>query len=271
LATYAIGDIQGCYQELRELIDKLVFNPQKDTLWLLGDLINRGPENLAVVRYVMSLGSAACTVLGNHDLHFLAIALGGHRLNKSDTLTDILDAPDVDDIVEWYCQQPLLVKDEKLGFVMAHAGVPHLWSLDQAAELAAEVEMVIRGEGRTQYFRDMYGNEPARWSKRLTGMDRLRSITNYLTRMRLMKLDGTLDFAHKGALSDAPDDCVPWYQLRAEHPFELTTLFGHWAALEGETGCEGVLALDTGCVWGRDLTAYCLETGDYTRVAAANR
>jgi bis(5'-nucleosyl)-tetraphosphatase (symmetrical) len=268
VATYAIGDVQGCYQELRELLEKLVFNPKKDQLWLLGDLINRGPENLEVVRYIMSLGSSACTVLGNHDLHFLAIVLGGHRLNKSDTFNDVLEASDVDQIVDWYCQQPLLMKDENLGFVMAHAGVPHLWDLAQAVELAGEVETVIRGKRRSEYFRDMYGNEPARWSDRLKGMDRLRSITNYFTRMRLMKPDGTLEFAHKGALSEAPDDCVPWYQLRAEYPLELTTLFGHWAALEGETGYEGVLALDTGCVWGRDLTALCLQSGEYTRVAA---
>lgn len=268
MATYAIGDIQGCYRELRELVDKLKFNSKKDQLWLLGDLINRGPDNLKVVSYIMSLGSAAKTVLGNHDLHFLAIAIGGHRLNQSDTFSDLLEASDVDEIVDWYCQQPLLVKDANLGFVMAHAGVPHLWDLSEATRLAAEVEKTIRGKRRAEYFRNMYGNVPARWSEQLTGMDRLRSITNYFTRMRLMKLDGTLDFSHKGALSEAPDDCVPWYQLRIEHPLELTTLFGHWAALEGETGCDEVLALDTGCVWGRELTALCLETGEYTCVTA---
>lgn len=270
MATYAIGDVQGCYQELCLLLERVSFDPDQDRLWFLGDLINRGHDNLAVVQLVMSLGKSACTVLGNHDLHFLAVCLGGHSPNKSDTFQDVLEAENLEEIVEWYCRQPLLIKNEKLGYAMTHAGIPHLWSLSRASKLASEVEAVISANNKRRdvYFREMYGNEPPCWSDKLKGMDRLRAITNYFTRMRLMKADGTLDFAHKGALSDAPDDCVPWYELRAENPLQVKTLFGHWAALEGETGCSDVIALDTGCVWGRELSALCLDSGQLERIPA---
>ena len=271
MATYAIGDVQGCYRELRELLSRLEFDPAHDQLWLLGDLINRGPENLPVLRYLMSLGGAVQTVLGNHDLHFLAIRLGGHKLNRSDTFSDVLEADDVEEITQWYCQQPLLVADESLGYAMAHAGIPHLWSLAQAKKLAAEVEVVIRSSQRNHYFEHMYGNKPGVWSDSLTGMDRLRAITNYFTRMRLIGENGELNFSHKGALAEAPDDCIPWYELRSRQPLGCKLLFGHWAALEGKTGHEDILALDTGCVWGRDLTALCLDTGKYTAVDALPR
>jgi len=270
MATYAIGDVQGCYLELNALLDRLQFDPVRDRIWFLGDLINRGPDNLAVVEFVRSLGSSATTVLGNHDLHFLAIVLGGHTPNKSDTFTDLLESDDVQEIAQWFCQQPLLVKDESLGYVMTHAGIPHLWDLRKASELAAEVEKAYRGKKQRDYFSQMYGNEPACWSDKLKGMDRLRAITNYLTRMRLMTADGTLEFAHKGPLSEAPPGTVPWYELRAQHPLGVTTLFGHWAALEGVTGAADVIALDTGCVWGRELTALCLETKSYTQIAAGS-
>lgn len=246
----------------------LDFDPASDQLWLLGDLINRGPDNLSVLRYVMSLDGAVRTVLGNHDLHFLAIRLGGHKTNRSDTFGDVLEADDVDEITQWYCQQPLLVADETLGYAMAHAGIPHLWSLEQAKRLAAEVETVIRSDNRAGYFEKMYGNKPGCWSDSLSGMDRLRAITNYFTRMRLVDENGELNFSHKGALADAPEGCIPWYELRSRKPLGCTLLFGHWAALEGETGHDDILALDTGCVWGRDLTALCLETGQYTTVDA---
>ena len=268
MATYAIGDIQGCYRELRQLLYELAFDPAQDRLWLLGDLINRGPDNLAVLRYVMSLGDSASTVLGNHDLHFLAIRLGGHKVNRSDTFQDVLDAQDVDEIVAWYCQQPLVVHDQELGFAMAHAGIPHLWDLTTALQLAQEVEQVLKGAERDHYFKHMYGNQPAAWSEDLEGMDRLRVITNYFTRMRLISANGDLNFSHKGALADAPDDCIPWYELRAGAPLGLKLLFGHWAALEGETGHDDIIALDTGCVWGRTLTALCLDTGEVTSASA---
>ena len=268
MATYAVGDIQGCYEEFARFIEMVNFDPHKDRLWLLGDLINRGPANLAVVRLVMSLGDAAVTVLGNHDLHFLAICRGGHSPNRSDTFTDLLDVDDLDRIVDWYRRQPLVVVDETLGFAMVHAGIPHLWALEEAMDLAGEVEAVIRSDEHVRYFTGMYGNKPNRWDPGLEDMDRWRSITNYFTRMRLLEEDGTMDFSHKGALSDAPESLIPWYELRAGSPLEVNLLFGHWAAIEGETCHADIIGLDTGCVWGRELTALCLETGKFFSVPA---
>lgn len=268
MATFAIGDVQGCYDEFCRLLDLCRFDATTDRLWLVGDLINRGPRNLEVLRLVMSLGDRAVTVLGNHDLHLLAIALGGHSPNRSDTFGDVLAAPDLEDIICWYAAQPLLVRDDELGFAMTHAGVPHIWSLDEATARAAEVEAVI-GARDARYFEKMYGNEPPLWSDDLEGMPRLRSITNYLTRMRLIRADGTLDFSHKGTLADIPPGLVPWYELRAREPLRLKLVFGHWAALEGHTGSDACIALDTGCVWGRHLTALCLETGTFISTPAS--
>jgi bis(5'-nucleosyl)-tetraphosphatase (symmetrical) len=268
VATYAIGDIQGCYDELNALLEKLRFDPSEDRLWLVGDLINRGPRSLDVVRFVRSLGDAALTVLGNHDLHLLAIVFGGHTPNRKDTFTDVLQAGDVQDIAHWLRHRPLLVKDHDLGYVMTHAGIPHIWSLHEAASLAAEVELALRNEGYHEYFSAMYGNRPGCWRGDLEGMDRLRAITNYFTRMRLLDESGCLDFLHKGTLDEAPAGWQPWYALRARNPLGMKVLFGHWASLEGHTGVEDIIALDTGCVWGRDLTALCLETSTFTSVPA---
>ncbi len=269
MATYAVGDVQGCYEELSRLLEQISFDPAADRLWFLGDLINRGPDNVAVMRLVMSLGDRARTVLGNHDLHFLAIPLGGHRPNRSDTFQDLLEAPERDDVISWYCGQPLFAREESLGVVMCHAGIPHFWNLEEAARLAREVEAVIAAQA-SFYFEELYGNEPPCWSEDLEGMPRLRAVTNFFTRMRLMSKDGTLDFSHKGALTDAPPELLPWYELRKPEPDGTRLLFGHWAALEGHTGRDDILALDTGCVWGRSLTALCLETGILHQVPATH-
>ena len=268
MATYAIGDIQGCYEEFTMLLDKVDFRADRDRLWLLGDLINRGPDNLSVVRRVMALGDSAITVLGNHDLHFLAVHRGGHSANRNDTFADVLESRQVGDISDWYRQQPFLHRDRQLGYVMAHAGVPHLWGIKQALAFSAEIEEVVSGNDCEPYFRGMYGNVPNVWSESLEGMDRWRVITNYFTRMRLIDENGVLDFSHKGALSDAPEGLVPWFRLRARVPLKLKILFGHWAALEGHTGEEAIIGLDTGCVWGRYLTALCLEDGKFHQVAS---
>ena len=262
MATYAIGDVQGCYGELCDLLEKVRFDAGCDCLWLLGDLINRGPDSLGVVRLVRSLGESARTVLGNHDLHFLAIHLGGHSLNRNDTFVDVLQADEVDAIADWLCEQPFLVRDDDLGYAMTHAGIPHIWSVDVAEAYAAEVEKVIRGKRRVAYFEKMYGNKPDAWDESLKGMDRWRAITNYFTRMRLVDENGRLDFSHKGALGDAPPEWLPWYELKRREPLHLKLLFGHWAALEGVTGKKEFVALDTGCVWGRELTAMCLDSGE---------
>ena len=268
MSTYAIGDIQGCYAEFSKLLETVRFDPGSDCLWLLGDLVNRGPESLRVVQLVRSLSQSVVTVLGNHDLHFLAIHLGGHSMNKNDTFVDLLESEEADEIADWYCQQPLIVADPGLGYAMVHAGIPHIWSLERAMAYAAEVEEVIRGEKRAEYFRDMYGNRPDHWSDQFRGIDRLRVVTNYLTRMRLLDPNARMNFSHKGSLSDAPEGWRPWYELRVQQPLPIKLLFGHWAALEGGTGFADVIGLDTGCVWGRELTALCLETGERHVVSA---
>jgi bis(5'-nucleosyl)-tetraphosphatase (symmetrical) len=270
VATYAIGDIQGCYAEFTQLLDLISFDPERDRLWIVGDLVNRGPDSLAVVRHVRSLGAAAVCVLGNHDLHLLAIRYGGHSPGSGDTFGDLLAADDADEIFAWMRRMPLLVDDPGLGFCMVHAGIPHIWNLVQASRLAREVERVIQGDDYLEFFAAMYGNRPDRWDDALLGMDRWRVITNYFTRMRLIDKAGRLDFTHKGALDAAPRGWHPWYRLRMRNPLPRKLLFGHWAAIDGVTGDSSIIALDTGCVWGRSLTALCLETGRLTRVPATN-
>ncbi len=260
MSTYAIGDVQGCYPELLELLNKISFDPRKDVVWFLGDLVNRGPFSLKVIELIRSLGKAAKVVLGNHDLHFLAIYFGGHSLNKNDTFVDLLSSEKVDEIAEWYCSQPLLGVDHQLGYAMVHAGIPHIWDLEQATGFATEVERCLQSEDRGHFFQHMYGNNPNTWAEDLTGMDRLRSITNYFTRMRLIDEMGTLDFSHKGNPTESPEDWIPWYELRREKPLGVKVLFGHWASLTAGTGDPDLIALDTGCVWGRELTAFCLDT-----------
>jgi bis(5'-nucleosyl)-tetraphosphatase (symmetrical) len=268
LATYAIGDIQGCYDEFAGLLGKIAFDPSRDRLWIVGDLVNRGPNSLGVIRLVRSLGDAAVVVLGNHDLHLLAIHYGGHSIKSGDTFQDVLMAHDAEENCRWLRRLPLLADDERLGYVMTHAGVPHIWSLDFARRCAREVEAVIRGADFRDFFANMYGNRPDLWHDGLLGLDRWRVITNYFTRMRLIDESGRLDFSHSGALDAAPPGWYPWYQLRARNPLPVKIVFGHWAAIDGFTGESSAIALDTGCVWGRALTALCLETGEQVSVPA---
>lgn len=273
MATYAIGDLQGCRVEFEALLDKIAIGAD-DELWLLGDLINRGADSLGTIRRVIALQQEMSVriVLGNHDLHFLAILFGEHRPSAQDTFDEMLAAPDALAIAEWLCHQPLLYIDDRLQHAMVHAGVPHIWSLPQAQTLADEVSTVLRGKNpalsRETFFKHMYGNQPALWDDGLEGMARMRCVTNYLTRMRLVDEGGTLDFSHKGALDTAPDHWHPWFSLVQPDQFSHKLLFGHWAALDGETKRPDLLALDTGCVWGRDLTAICVETGVRTSVSA---
>lgn len=270
MATYAIGDLQGCDTEFEALLSKLNFS-QDDKLWLLGDLVNRGPASLNVLRRVMAMQDQCTIVLGNHDLHFLAIYFGGHSPGRSDTLDDLLAAPEVAQLAHWLRRQKLLHYDSQMRYVMAHAGVPHIWSIAQAQQRAQEVERVIAGRDSdlsyVEFFEKMYGNEPDCWDEALEGMPRYRVITNYLTRMRLMRGTGTMEFAHKGALSDAPAGWKPWFVHYPKDVERPTILFGHWAALDGETGRGDIRGLDTGCVWGRKLTALNLETGVLTAVS----
>lgn len=260
MTDYAIGDIQGCYDRLRDVLAKVDFSPSRDRLWVAGDLINRGPSSLESLRYIESLGSSAVVVLGNHDLHLLAVAMGGHAIKRKDTLDDILGAPDHDHLLNWLKQQYLCVHDEARNFVMAHAGIPHIWSVDQAVSCAREVEAVLRGADAETYFQQMYGNEPARWSEELTGMDRWRVITNYFTRMRFVAEDGSLEFASKESPDEAPAGFAPWFRYQRED--NVRVLFGHWAALDGKTDSNRFIGLDTGCVWGGKLTLMNLDTDE---------
>ncbi len=271
MATYAIGDIQGCAAEFEALLDEVSFDERRDRLWLLGDLINRGPDSLAVMERVMALERRTVTVLGNHDLHFLAIWFGGHRPNSGDTFGELLAAPGVADIAHWLRRQRFFHHDEGLGYAMAHAGIPPGWDLAQAAEAANELMRVLQGRNYKSYFRRLYGNKPDRFSEDLIGMDRWRILTNCFTRMRLVDAAGRLDFNHKGALNGAPVGWMPWFELAADALAGQRLLFGHWAALEGRTGMDNLIALDTGCVWGRHLTGLCLETGERISVPAMRR
>ncbi len=267
MATYAIGDVQGCWDELDALFSKISLK-KSDQVWLAGDLINRGPKSLQVLREVRAMGDRARVVLGNHDLHFLAILFGGHKAHSKDTFDNLLDASDVEELGHWLRRQPLLHADK--GYLMVHAGIPPQWSTKQALRYAREVETVMADDCPTgastyrKFFTHIYGNEPDCWSKSFTGMKRWRAIVNFLTRMRMIDLEGRLDFSYKGAVNHSPEGLLPWF----EHPETLqrkrTVLFGHWASLNGATSNPQCMALDTGCVWGRSLTAFCLETGTLT-------
>lgn len=272
MATFAIGDLQGCVKEFELILEKMNFGAD-DRLWLLGDLVNRGPESEATLARVIAMGDRVTCVLGNHDLHFLAIHTGGHRPSSSDTFTELLASAKVDFYVDWLRQQKLVHADQDLGYAMAHAGIPHIWGVKKALRLGSEVEAVLKGQGEIsyeQFCRELYGNVPDLWRNGLEGMSRYRLITNYFTRMRLIDEKGTLNFSHKGALTDAPEGWNPWFSFpRGSKDTPPTRiLFGHWAALDGVTGLPDFIGLDTGCVWGRKLTGFCLETQEAYSVDA---
>jgi bis(5'-nucleosyl)-tetraphosphatase (symmetrical) len=262
MAVYAIGDVQGCYDSLRRLLDEVDFDESRDRLWFVGDLVNRGPASLQTLRFVARLGDRAVTVLGNHDLHLLAAA-AGHRTPKSgDTLTQILEAPDRDALIDWVRRRPLFHIDEQLGFAMVHAGIPHIWDFDAAMERAHEVEQLLAGDDYGALLAQMYGNSPACWSDGLTGMERLRSIINYMTRMRLIDAVGVLELTYDGGLEGMPRGYDAWFDFyRAKRP-RLPLIFGHWAAINGSCDVDHMHALDTGCVWGNRLTALRLDDGE---------
>lgn len=265
MARYAIGDIQGCYYSLMHLLAQLDFQPERDTVWLVGDLINRGTGSLEVLRWVYAHQTSVKVVLGNHDLHTIAVAHHIKPPHRFDTLAELLSAPDSGALLHWLRHQPLMVLEQD--FAMLHAGLYPQWSLTQARALAAEVEAVLQSPQYLEFLQQMYGNQPAAWSDDLTGIDRLRAITNGLTRMRLLDAQGAMEFAFKGELADAPAGHVPWFKApdRQSQYDSQTILFGHWSALGLYQG-QGVMGLDTGCLWGRQLTAYALETGDVRQV-----
>jgi bis(5'-nucleosyl)-tetraphosphatase (symmetrical) len=256
VTRYAIGDVQGCDQELRALLKKLGFRADRDQLWCVGDLVNRGPGSLAVLRLVRALGDNAVVVLGNHDLHLLAVAYGAQRRRKSDTLDEILSAPDREALLEWLLTRPLAHAQGK--DLMVHAGLVPQWSVALTLRLAAEVGRALRREPRA-LFEHMYGDEPDRWDESLTGYERLRFTINVLTRLRVCSADGRIDVAIKGEPPPPPSPLRPWFELPERRSREARVIFGHWSAL-GLVQRPNVVGLDTGCVWGGALTAYDLDT-----------
>lgn len=259
MSTYCIGDVQGCSDELQSLLHLIQFNPQKDTLWFTGDLVNRGPQSLEVLRFVKLLNerSIALMVLGNHDLHLLAVVNQSTPLKAEDTFQDILNAPDCVELCNWLRQQPLIHHDR--GWTLVHAGLPPQWDLAQANACAREVETVLRSERHQEFTSHMYGNSPHCWDEKLSGWERLRVITNYFTRLRFCDTAGNVEFTSKGESHKMPEGFLPWFRIPNRFNKNLTILFGHWAALQGKTDEPNTYALDTGCVWGHALTAMRLE------------
>jgi bis(5'-nucleosyl)-tetraphosphatase (symmetrical) len=258
MATYAIGDVQGCYDAMRRLLDIVQFDPPHDSVWFVGDLVNRGPQSLETLRFIISLGNTAVSVLGNHDLHLLVAASGYTKQYPGDTLGDILNAPDRDELLYWLRQQKLMHADADKGYAMVHAGLLPQWSVPKALALAAEAEAVLRGDNHDDFLRPLYGNKPSAWRENLAGDDRLRVIVNAMTRMRLCTAGGDMEFSHKIAPINMPPGFMPWYDVPGRASADTPILFGHWASL-GVLLRPDVIGLDSGCVWGRKLSALRLE------------
>ena len=260
VADYAIGDIQGCYQQLLQLLDKINFDTHNDRLWLVGDLVNRGPQSLDVLRFVQLLAITPVITLGNHDLHLLARAFGRIKVKQhDDSLDDILSAPDGLTLCHFLRKQKVLHHDKELNVVMTHAGIAPCWDLDKAKLLARELEKLLQGDDYLSFFDSMYGNLPDIWSDDLTGCDRLRLITNYFTRMRFCYPDGRLNLSYKGTIANAPKPLIPWFKVPNRKRLTQDVVFGHWAALQGQVDVSHLHAIDTGCLWGGDLTALRLQ------------
>ena len=264
MAVYAIGDIQGCYDEFVKLLKLIRFDQRNDQIWLAGDLVNRGPRSADVIRYIKNLNPEAVrVVLGNHDLHLLASVSGNsRRLHRLDTIDDIIQAPDRDELVDWLRNQSLIHHDAKLGFSMVHAGLPTDWTISKAKKRALEVEAVLKSDDWQQFFKHMYGNEPDKWTKQLSGWERLRYITNCFTRIRYCHQDGRLALKFKGKPDESPEGQLPWFEMPNRKTKTERIVFGHWSALG--TGRYGnVFSLDSGVVWGDQLTALRIDKKPY--------
>ena len=266
MATFAIGDLQGCYTEFRKLLDLIHFDRAKDRLWLVGDIVNRGPDSLSVLRFVRELEDAVIMVLGNHDLHLLMVAENCARLHRNDTLQEILSAPDRDELLHWLRHQRLLHVEEN--YVMVHAGLLPSWSVQQATLLAQLVEAALRSPDFHHLCSHMYGNQPDHWKDSLEGYARLRVIINAMTRMRVCTPDGRMDFSHKGVVRDTPAGYLPWFETPNRASREATIICGHWSAL-GLQIRSNLIALDTGCLWEGSLTAVRLEDRKVFQVSCA--
>ena len=248
--NYLIGDVQGCCDALQQLLRKVDFSPSRDRLYVLGDLVNRGPQSLLTLRLLRGFGTSAVCLLGNHDLHLLAVAFGGRHAHRSDTFQDVLDAPDRDEWIAWLRQRRMAVHEH--GWLMVHAGVAPQWNLADTLALAGEVQAMLRSDELGAFLRTIYGGEPVLWNDRLQGAERLRFIVNALTRIRFVGADGTLDLLTKEGA--APPGLLPWFDAPGRMTEATPVAFGHWSTL-GLVNRANLLALDTGCVWGGQLTA----------------
>jgi bis(5'-nucleosyl)-tetraphosphatase (symmetrical) len=268
MATYAIGDLQGCYGALQKLLANIGFNSANDRLWFVGDIVNRGPQSLQCLRYVRDLGERAVVVLGNHDLHLLCAAYGCAPLRKSDTLQAILEAPDRDALLDWLRHRPMLHIEGEL--LLVHAGLLPQWTAMKAKQLGEEVECELHSSGFRKFLGQMYGNLPDTWSDTLSGYERLRVIVNAMTRMRACTPAGRMEFSHKGEAGNIPDGYLPWFEVPGRASSDHTVIFGHWSALDLKMGVN-ILGIDTGCVWGGALTAIRLEDRRLFQVRCAGR
>ncbi len=261
MTVYAIGDVQGCFDELQELVHCIKYNPKKDQLWFVGDLVNRGPKSLEILRWVKSLGDAAVTVLGNHDLHLLAAHAGAKEIRTTSSLYSVLQAEDIDTLVEWLRRQPLIRYNKQLQFAMVHAGLAPQWSLEDAIRYSKEVETVLRSKKYKDFLYNMYGDKPNQWDGRLRGWNRLRTITNFMTRVRYCNNRGVMSFTEKGPPGTQSTRMKPWYQIKSRKSQDTTVVFGHWSTL-GYINEHNIIATDTGCLWGGALTAVQIEKAE---------
>jgi len=272
MALYAIGDVQGCFGSLVELVEQIGFDTSRDELWLTGDLVNRGPDSVEVLRYVRDIGAAACVVLGNHDLHLLAVAAGASSPRRHDTVQSVLDALDCADLLDWLRYRPMFQYRPALNTALVHAGLHPSWTIHESAAFAHEIETVLRGADFATFLSEMYGNCPGRWDSSLSGWPRLRLLTNIFTRTRFCTPNGDPDFTAKQAPGCQPQDLIPWFQGEHRRSRSVQVVFGHWSTL-GQWNADGVIGLDTGCVWGGALTAVRLdaEPSLFVRVACPQR
>jgi len=252
MSIYAIGDIQGCYDDLLRLLDTIKFDDHADQIWFAGDLVNRGPKSLETLRFVKSLGDVAITVLGNHDLHLIASAFNQRNPRKKDTLSPVLQAPDRDELLHWLRHRPLFYYNDD--FCLLHAGLPPQWGFSKTKKMALKAEKVIQGSKHLEFFQVMYGDSPSKWSSQLKGMDKIRFIVNCFTRMRYCEANGRLDFKYNGAPGSQPSHLLPWFKVPDRKSTHLKIVFGHWSTLGYYHG-HNCYAIDTGCLWGGQLTA----------------
>jgi bis(5'-nucleosyl)-tetraphosphatase (symmetrical) len=267
MATYAIGDVQGCFKSLRRLLDRISFDPRRDQIWLVGDLVNRGPDSLETLRFIKSLGASAWPVLGNHDLYLLAAGEEIVSLRSKDTIDDVLAAHDRAELLGWLRQQPLYRRQDR--FFMVHAGLLPQWSIDEAEKLAQEVQAVLAGPDYRTLLREIFHGTAPRWDRTLTGVERLVSIARAFTRLRTATPEGEMS-SYSGPPDEAPAGFLPWFRIPNRRSSDATIITGHWAAL-GLHMEDNVMAIDSGCVWGRQLTAVRLENRTIHQVEYADR